>query len=124
MKNDITNLEILLVDDNPVNQLLFTRLLEDEKAKVKVANNGKEAIEILSSEKFDIILMDIQMPIMNGFEAIKIIRSRAEFKSYKIIAITGNGNKQKCLEAGADSYLPKPFLVKDVKTEILKLINC
>jgi len=123
MKNDIANLEILLVEDNPINQLLFSQLLEGEKAKVKIAENGKVAIEILESKKFDIIIMDINMPIMNGYEAMKIIRSKAEFKDYKIIVITGSGNKKKCLKAGADSYIAKPCLLEVIKTEILKLIN-
>jgi CheY-like chemotaxis protein len=91
MKNNIANLEILLVEDN---QLLFSRMLVNEKANVKVAENGKEAIEILESKKFDIILMDINMPIMNGYEAMKRIRSKAEFKDYKIIVLTGSGNKK------------------------------
>ena len=88
-----------------------------------MAENGKVAIEMLNAEKFDIILMDINMPIMDGFEAIRIIRSTVEFKDYKIIAITANDDKRKCLEAGADSYLAKPYEVKDIKSEILKLIN-
>ena len=123
MKNDIANLQILLVEDDSLNQLLFSQLLEGRKAKVKVAENGKVAIEMLNTEKFDIILMDINMPIMDGFEAIRIIRSTVEFKDYKIIAITANDDKRKCLEAGADSYIAKPCEIKDIKSEILKFFN-
>ena len=123
MKNDIANLQILLVEDDSLNQLLFSQLLEGRKAKVKVAENGKVAIEMLNTEKFDIILMDINMPIMDGFEAIRIIRSTVEFKDYKIIAITANDDKRKCLEAGADSYIAKPCKIENIKNEILKLIN-
>jgi CheY-like chemotaxis protein len=123
VKNDIANLQILLVEDDSLNQLLFSQLLEGRKAKVKVAENGKVAIEMLNTEKFDIILMDINMPIMDGFEAIRIIRSTVEFKDYKIIAITANDDKRKCLEAGADSYIAKPCKIENIKNEILKLIN-
>ena len=123
MKNDIANLQILLVEDDSLNQLLFSQLLEGRKAKVKVAENGKVAIEMLNTEKFDIILMDINMPIMDGFEAIRIIRSTVEFKDYKIIAITANDDKRKCLEAGADGYIAKPCKIENIKNEILKLIN-
>jgi CheY-like chemotaxis protein len=123
VKNDIANLQILLVEDDSLNQLLFSQLLEGRKAKVKVAENGKVAIEMLNTEKFDIILMDINMPIMDGFEAIRIIRSTVEFKDYKIIAITANDDKRKCLEAGADGYIAKPCKIENIKNEILKLIN-
>lgn len=123
VKKDITNLQILLVEDDLFNQQLFRHWLEREVAKVKVAENGKVAIEMLNAENFDIILMDINMPIMDGFEAIRIIRSTVEFKDYKIIAFTANDDKRKCLEAGADSFLAKPYKIKDVKSEILKLIN-
>ena len=123
VKKDITNLQILLVEDVLFNQQLCFHWLEGEKAKVKVAENGKVAIEMLNAEKFDIILMDINMPIMDGFEAIRIIRSTVEFKDYKIIAITANDDKRKCLEAGADSYIAKPCKIENIKNEILKLIN-
>mgnify|MGYP006108841681 CR=1 FL=1 len=88
-----------------------------------MAENGKVAIEMLNAEKFDIILMDINMPIMDGFEAIRIIRSTVEFKDYKIIAITANDDKRKCLEVGADTYIAKPCEIKDIKSEILKFFN-
>ena len=88
-----------------------------------MAENGKVAIEMLNAEKFDIILMDINMTIMDGFEAIRIIRSTVEFKDYKIIAITANDDKRKCLEAGADGYIAKPCKIENIKNEILKLIN-
>lgn len=107
-------LSILLAEDNPVNQRLAVRILEKRGHKVTVAANGKAAIEAYENQSFDVILMDVQMPEMNGFEATSIIRQKqkASGKYLPIIAMTAhalNGDRERCLEAGMDDYISKPI---------------
>ncbi len=106
---------VLLAEDNPVNQLLVTRILEKQKCSVVLANDGSEASEIASRREFDAILMDVQMPEMDGLRATKMIRAR-ERESGKprvpIVALTANamkGDRETCLAAGMDAYLAKPI---------------
>ena len=114
-------LNILLVEDNPVNQELAMRLLERQSHHVVVANNGAEAVERFDSDHFDIILMDMQMPVMGGVEATEAIRSREmrrswvvshEFRPAYIIAMTANvmaSDRDRCLQAGMNDYVAKPL---------------
>lgn len=114
-------LDILLVEDNPVNQMLAQRLLEKAGHHVVVANNGQEAIEHFESQRFDAILMDVQMPVMGGLEATEAIRARELRRSWigsgspyhiPIIAMTAHamdGDRERCLESGMDDYLAKPI---------------
>ena len=114
-------LQILLVEDNPVNQELATRLLERQSHRVVVANNGAEAVEFFDSGHFDVILMDMQMPVMGGVEATEAIRSREmrrswvvsqEFRPVYIIAMTANvmaRDRDRCIEAGMNDYIAKPL---------------
>jgi CheY-like chemotaxis protein len=107
-------LRILLAEDNRVNQLLAVRLLEKRGHEVTVAGNGEEALEALDKQAFDLVLMDIQMPEMDGLQATAAIR-KGEMKSGKhipIIAMTAHamvGDKERCLEAGMDDYIAKPI---------------
>jgi signal transduction histidine kinase/DNA-binding response OmpR family regulator len=105
---------ILLVEDNAVNQLLAVKLIRKHGHAVTVANNGYDAIELLQKQTFDLILMDIQMPDMDGFEATSIIRQREAGSGIRvpIIAITAHamkGDEENCLGAGMDGYLSKPI---------------
>lgn len=112
---------ILLVEDNPVNQELAIRLLERHGYSVVVANNGAEAVEQFDGNHFDLILMDMQMPVMGGIEATEAIRSREmrrswvvshEFEPVYIIAMTANvmaSDRDRCLEAGMNDFVPKPL---------------
>jgi CheY-like chemotaxis protein len=105
---------ILLVEDNAVNQLVAMKLIRKHGHAVTVANNGCDAIELLQKQTFDLILMDIQMPEMDGFEATSIIRQREAGSGIRvpIIAITAHamkGDEENCLEAGMDGYLSKPI---------------
>jgi two-component system sensor histidine kinase/response regulator len=114
-------LNILLVEDNPVNQELATRLLERQSHRVTLANNGAEAIELFDSGHFDVILMDMQMPVMGGVEATEAIRSREmrrswvvshELRPVYIVAMTANvmaSDRDRCLEAGMNDYVAKPL---------------
>ncbi|PKO38943.1 MAG: hybrid sensor histidine kinase/response regulator [Betaproteobacteria bacterium HGW-Betaproteobacteria-4] len=116
-----SSLNILLVEDNPVNQELATRLLERQAHRVTVANNGVEAVDLFDSSHFDVILMDMQMPVMGGIEATEAIRAREmrrswvvshEMKPVYIIAMTANvmaSDRDLCMEAGMNDYVAKPL---------------
>ncbi|HEY9186643.1 MAG TPA: PAS domain S-box protein [Ignavibacteria bacterium] len=121
-------LQILVVEDNPVNQKLVSKLLERVNHFVKVANNGKEALAELNVKPYDLILMDLQMPVLDGYETLKIIReSEKERGSHvPIIAFSAHAiqeEKNKCLELGFDEYLTKPIVTKDLYQKIYKLFG-
>ncbi|MEP7338164.1 MAG: response regulator, partial [Acidobacteriota bacterium] len=106
-------LRILLAEDNIVNQRLVIRLLEKQGHTIIVANNGREAVKALEQEHFDIVLMDMQMPEMDGFEATAKIRKQEQLTGARIpiIVMTANvmqGDRERCLEAGMDAYVSKP----------------
>jgi CheY-like chemotaxis protein len=107
-------LRILLAEDNRVNQLLVVRLLQARGHQVAVVNDGRAALNALEQESFDLILMDIQMPEMDGLEATRILRERerAGRRTAPIIAMTAHamkGDRDKCLEAGMRGYISKPI---------------
>jgi PAS domain S-box-containing protein len=106
-------LRLLLAEDGRVNQLVATKLLQDRGHTVTLATNGREVLDLLEQHDFDAILMDIQMPIMNGFEATAVIREkeRDTVCHVPIIAMTANamqGDRERCLAAGMDDYVSKP----------------
>ncbi|HEX2945895.1 MAG TPA: histidine kinase N-terminal 7TM domain-containing protein [Clostridia bacterium] len=108
------DINILLVEDNRANQLLVKKLLEKKDVKVDIAGNGKEALSMLEAKEFNLILMDIQMPEMDGYEATVAIRRNesAVGRHTPIIALTANAaedDKNACLQAGMDDYLSKPI---------------
>jgi PAS domain S-box-containing protein len=111
----LSNLRILIVEDNEINQIVFTEMLKDKKVILTIANNGVEALHsVTTSGPFDLILMDCQMPLMDGFEATRRIRAldNAELSQQTIIAATAHGMEDDltaCLDVGMNDYLVKPF---------------
>ena len=106
-------LRILVVEDNEINRLLVMALLEDTKSWIDIANDGMEAVQAFEPEKYDLILMDCQMPRMSGYEATEEIRKLEMGESHvPIIALTAHvlpEEKEKCIASGMDDYLPKPI---------------
>ena len=106
-------MHILVVEDNTINQKVICRLLEKEGCDVSLAKNGKEAVELVKKNKYDLILMDIQMPVMDGFEAtIHIRKAEKRDERIPIVAITANaiqGDLERCIEFGMDDYIVKPI---------------
>jgi signal transduction histidine kinase len=116
---------ILLAEDNEANIQTFSAYLIAINYRVIVARNGEEAVAMAKANSPDIILMDIQMPIMDGFEAIKEIRLEPNLINTPIIAITAlamEGDQNRCLEAGANEYLSKPVKLRQLATKIAKLL--
>ena len=104
----------MLAEDNPVNQLFACRLLKKLGHEVTVTDNGVEALAALDRARFDLVLMDMQMPVMDGIEATQAIRTREADSRQRIpiVALTANaiaGDREHCLAAGMDDYLAKPF---------------
>ena len=102
-----------------MNQRLIARLLEKKGHTVMLAQNGREALDALEKQSFDIVLMDGQMPEMDGFEATKLIREKEKTTGahLPIIALTAHamqGDKARCLAAGMDAYVPKPLKLEDL----------
>ena len=120
------NENILVVEDNKTNQVLLSMLLEELELKHDIAEDGLEAIEAVKNNKYDLILMDENMPNMNGSEATKIIRSLDNTKDIPIIAVTANalkGDKEKFLQSGMNDYISKPIDAKKLEITLKKYIS-
>jgi len=121
-------LRVLLAEDNSVNQLVAVRTLEKMDCTVAVANNGFEALEFMARETFDFVLMDIQMPEMDGLEATRKIRE-TEMRTHShipIIAMTAHtmkGDRERCIEGGMDGYVSKPVVRKELEEAIAKVVK-
>ena len=123
LKKEPRTLHILVAEDNPVNQKLMRRLIERQGHTVVVADTGKVALEVLAREAFDLVLMDCQMPEMDGFEATRAIRKSrpAQNSDVPIVAMTGDTGdegRKACLVAGMNDHVPKP-VGKEVLAEVL-----
>ena len=109
---NLDNKKILIVDDDPRNIFVLASVLEDYGAEIIEAENGEVALKKLETQAVDLILMDIMMPVMNGYEAIKKIRNSDKIKNIPIIATTAKslkGDREKCMAAGANDYISKPI---------------
>jgi CheY-like chemotaxis protein len=121
-------MQVLLVEDNVVNQKLAMLLLQRRGHSVTLAGNGREALNILETRQFDVCLMDIQMPELNGLETTAAIRAREKGASYRlpIIAMTAHaikGDREICLRAGMDAYLAKPVRADEMFQTMEDLIR-
>jgi CheY-like chemotaxis protein len=121
------SLSFLVAEDNSVNQRLIARLLEKRGHNVVLAQNGREALQTLEHQHFDIVLMDIQMPEMDGFEATKLIREKekASGTHLPIIALTAHamqGDEENCLACGMDGYVTKPIKLEELFSVIEKVL--
>ncbi|MBI9092257.1 MAG: response regulator [Desulfobacterium sp.] len=120
------NIHVLVAEDNITNQYVAANMLKFFGCKVDIASNGKEAVEAVSKKTYDLIFMDCQMPVLDGYQATSDIRRHEKEKGLKknipVIALTANaldGDREKCLAAGMDDYLSKPFL----KSQILAILK-
>jgi CheY-like chemotaxis protein len=114
-------LRILLAEDNAVNQKLALRLLSQMGYGAQVANDGQEAISALEADDFDVVLMDVQMPDLDGLEATRRIRKQWPGRPLRIIAMTANamaGDREACLAAGMDDYISKPIRPADLSAAL------
>lgn len=117
--------KVLLVEDNRISQDLVEVFLNGGPYQLSVVHNGHEAVEHFSRERYAVVLMDCHMPVMDGFQAARVIRSLESQYGWKrtpIIAVTGHAlvhDRGQCLDAGMDDYLSKPFL----RTDLLQKLN-
>lgn len=125
---ELKDANILLVEDNLINQKIVNLSLKKVVKNIEIANNGKEALDKFSTTKYDLILMDIQMPVMDGITATKKIRELEENTNSHtpIIAITANalaGDKEICINAGMNEYISKPFQIEDLIEKMQRLLG-
>ncbi|BAQ63680.1 PAS domain S-box protein [Geminocystis sp. NIES-3709] len=123
LQSDKSNLKILLAEDNKVNQKVALLTLKKLGYTADIANNGVEVLQMLEKQFYDLILMDMQMPEMDGLTATKIIRESSQSQPY-IIALTANaleGDRQICLNAGMNDYISKPIVIKELSQSLSKL---
>jgi two-component system sensor histidine kinase/response regulator len=116
---------VLLVEDNPVNQKVTIRMLQKLGCVVELAENGQQALEKLERASYDIVLMDMQMPIMDGLTATRLLRQREQQTGHHqvVIALTANAmqtDRELCLEAGMDDYLSKPLTLDALQVMLLR----
>ncbi|MBN4081500.1 response regulator [bacterium AH-315-C07] len=126
----LKNVRILLVEDNKINQEVVVDLIKvkNENIKIDIAENGKEAIERISDNNYDLVFMDVQMPVMDGYEATKFVREELDKpkKNIPIIAMTAHATaseKQKCFDSGMNSYLSKPIDPNKLYNTIITTVN-
>jgi CheY-like chemotaxis protein len=121
-------LRLLLAEDNPVNQVVAVRLLQKSGHNVTLVSNGREALRRLETEDFDLVLMDVQMPEMDGFDTARAIRAKEEAtgQHVPIIAMTAHamkGDRERCLQAGMDGYVAKPIRLAELSQAIAQLVR-
>lgn len=124
--SQIRGAKVLLVEDNDINQELAVELLSSAGVNVKVADNGQVALDMLQDEEFDGVLMDCQMPVMDGYTATQILRQSERYKELPIIALTANvmaGDIEKVIDAGMNDHIGKPINVRELYTTMAKWIT-
>lgn len=127
--DELKNKVILSVDDDAMNQELLQDIFEGTGCQIDIAETGLMALRMFREKEYDLILMDVQMPDMDGYQATSEIRSFSEKNNRKrvpIIAITANalsGDREKCLAAGMDQYLSKPININELRNIVYTIIN-
>lgn len=124
--NILAGKRVLIVEDNPVNQMLVANIVKRWDMVAITSNNGKECLNALHQQKVDLILMDLQMPVMDGYEACKQIRQQTEFTSLPIIALTANSvqeDKDRCFAVGMNDFLSKPVSITTLNEKVRYWIN-
>ena len=121
----IQGARILLVEDNEINQEVANELLSQAGLVVTIANNGQEGVDMVSESEFDCVLMDCQMPVLDGYEATRTIRKDERFSSLPILAMTANamkGDREKCMDAGMNDHISKPIDPRELFMALTKWI--
>ncbi len=119
-------IKVLLVDDDERNIFALSAYLKAKKIKVETAYDGKECIEKLQQLTVDVVLLDMMMPVMDGFETLAVLRKDEHLKNNKVIALTAlamKGDMERCMEAGADDYCTKPVDIDVLLNKINDLIS-
>lgn len=118
--------KILIVDDDLNNMVLFSDLLQVVGYEIIEATNGKQGIELAKARQPDLILLDIQMPVMDGYQAIKFLKRDTLTKNIPVIALTSyamKGDREKLLGIGYDAYIPKPVIIDELLREVKELLQ-
>ncbi|MGB9991361.1 response regulator [Massilia sp. SM-13] len=121
--------QVLLAEDTEMNRMLVRILLTRMGFEVDEADNGQQAVEALARKRYDLVLMDCMMPVMDGYEATRILRAReaeAGQERVPVIALTASaiaGDRERCRQAGMDDYLSKPFQVDDFKAIVQRYLK-
>ncbi len=123
---DMVGIKVLLVEDTVMNQELATEILGSAGISVVVAGDGQQAVDLIDTDRFDLVLMDVQMPVMGGYEATRRIRGMPKFSDLPIIAMTAHamaGAKEECLAAGMNDYVTKPIDTKELFSVMVKWLG-
>jgi len=127
--NANSDLKILMAEDNPVNQMVALGMLDELGHATTIASNGREAFELFREQDFDLVLMDCQMPVLDGFRATQLIRQWEDEEGREptmIVAVTANalgGDRERCLAAGMDDYISKPFTLEGLGSAVTGVMN-
>ncbi len=123
------SLHILVAEDNQVNQVVVRKILEKNNHRVSMVDNGQEALDIIACREFDLVLMDVQMPVMDGLQATALLRKREKEEGLPhlpVISLTAHamiGDRDRCMESGADGYVTKPINAKELVAAIYELVD-
>jgi CheY-like chemotaxis protein/HPt (histidine-containing phosphotransfer) domain-containing protein len=122
----LAGVHILLVEDNPINQELAIDMLSSAGVELRMAENGQEALDWLEREPFDLVLMDCQMPVMDGYAATRALRQRPQWRELPVVAMTANamvGDREKVLAAGMNDHIAKPIKVDELFATLARWIR-
>ncbi len=122
----LEGINVLLIEDNQMNQVVAKKLMTNAGIHVDVANNGAEGVKCAQKDIYDVVLMDVQMPVMDGYEATRMLRKDERFSELPIIAMTANamkGDRERCLNSGMVDYLTKPIESRDLLSTIARWAN-